>query len=646
MRALRGGAGPALTVAAGKRSRKQVTILDLTKRFRLDTVRLYKEKSIIMTMNFEALVRSFANAKSLETGNNQLVRYNAFSKEGQKAIALYDQAIAEMKRRDDQPLKNGKVDPTSWKYQAAIHGTFWDSLDELNKNAAQDTESGQEVLANEFNFFNTKEEFENGDSVVNNCTHFSKLWNQPILKTLTPDFKGDITETVSTDITINFMPWHRLYLENFENIVRSVLQDLSKQEGSSISAADAKTWALPYWEYTKEGQDTIPGGGFTDPSKLGLYEKSRSLKMQLEGKGLSDLTQPEQTVMLQYDLYKNLYDANDGSVSIFDFQVAGVEKSKAQNQFAAFATYNEQNPHNNFHDALGGITDSEEQRRTLWQYTTDYAANDNVSLWGYTRSQGTEDSTEDHNNQYEKALERYPQVLGSTKEVTVGPGLIGFVPTAARDPLFWMHHAYIDKVWSEWNATNNAAYLFAEDLAISPWNYEFFQENANGDIDLKTYSKWGNDPNAVISAVYNPNYAYDDLTNNNTQTPNPVLALIDNSNYRPTYQSQSVDQTIESFKNNEKGFIPLDLAIKLSTQEILNLRDLGINITAKIRYKAKMNASHNIAIFAGSSEFFKREGKIFSKCGAITHARMDLHLPHLKIQANYKVEAATFNPTT
>ena len=558
-------------------------------------------------MNFESLVNSFASTKSLETGNNQFVRYNAFSEEGQKAIALYDQAIAEMKRRDDRPLQNGRVDPSSWKYQAAIHGTFWGSLSDLNKNATKHIETDQEEPTNELNFFNTKEEFENGDSIVNNCTHFSELWNKPILNTLTPDFKGETNETVVTDITINFMPWHRLYLENFESIVRSVLQDLSQQEGSPINAADAKTWALPYWEYTKSGQDKIPDGGFTDSSKEGLYEKSRSLEMQIEGKGLSQLSQPEQTVMLQYDLYKNLKDTQ-GSVSIFDFQVAGVEKSKNQTQFTAFATYNEQNPHNNFHDALGGIADSKEQRKTLWQYTTDYAADDNVSLWGYKRSQGI-NSNEDHNDQYNDALDEYSKVLGDSDKVTVGPGLIGFVPTAARDPLFWMHHAYIDKVWSEWNATNNAAYIFAEDLAISPWNYEFFQDNNNGEISLKTYSKWGNNPNAVVSDIYYPNYVYDELTNNNTQTPNPVLALIDHSNYRPIYQSQSINQAIKSFKDDEKGFIPQDLAINLSTEEILSLRDLGVNITAKIRYKAKMNASHNIAIFAGSSRFFENQGK-------------------------------------
>lgn len=548
-------------------------------------------------MNFQALLNTFSNSTSLESGNDQIIRHNAFSGNGQKAIDLYGKAVREMKRRDNAPLDSGRVDPTSWKYQAAIHGTFWETLDELQNNATKE---------NDNNFFNTKSELKDGDSTLNNCTHFSKLWNTPIRDTLNPGQGFNENKTMITDITINFLPWHRLYLQNFESIVRSVLKDLSKVD-NTITLDDAETWGLPYWEYTQEGQDTIPGGGFTDPSNQGgLYEKSRSQIMQIEGKGLSDLQQPEQTVMLQYDLYDHLREEKD-FISIFDFQVAGVEKSKEQNQFAAFATYHEQNPHNNFHDALGGIADNQTHRQTLWKYTTDYAANDNRPLWGYNRNEGVNTDI-DHQEQYSQALKDYSNVLGGSDEVTVGPGLIGYVPAAARDPLFWMHHAYIDKVWSEWNATTNAAYLFAEDLAISPWNYEFYQANPSGDTVLKTYSKWGENPNAVVSSIYNPNYSYDELTNEVTETPNPVLALIDNSNYRPTFQTQTINRTLTSLKNEEQGFLPLELDINLTSQEILNLRKQGINITAKIRYKAQMNASHNIAIFAGSNKFFKEQG--------------------------------------
>jgi tyrosinase len=40
---------------------------------------------------------------------------------------------------------------------------------------------------------------------------------------------------------------------------------------------------------------------------------------------------------------------------------------------------------------------------------------------------------------------------------------MGTVPFAAQDPIFWMHHCNIDRLWVIWNQThanpNTAAYL-------------------------------------------------------------------------------------------------------------------------------------------------------------------------------------------
>ena len=31
---------------------------------------------------------------------------------------------------------------------------------------------------------------------------------------------------------------------------------------------------------------------------------------------------------------------------------------------------------------------------------------------------------------------------------------MGSVPTAPADPVFWMHHAEIDRIWAAWQATH------------------------------------------------------------------------------------------------------------------------------------------------------------------------------------------------
>ena len=33
-------------------------------------------------------------------------------------------------------------------------------------------------------------------------------------------------------------------------------------------------------------------------------------------------------------------------------------------------------------------------------------------------------------------------------------GSMGGIPTAPTDPIFWMHHAEIDRIWAEWQAVN------------------------------------------------------------------------------------------------------------------------------------------------------------------------------------------------
>jgi tyrosinase len=43
--------------------------------------------------------------------------------------------------------------------------------------------------------------------------------------------------------------------------------------------------------------------------------------------------------------------------------------------------------------------------------------------------------------------------LHGTVHVDVGTGTnMGYVPTAGQDPIFWMHHCNIDRLWASWNA--------------------------------------------------------------------------------------------------------------------------------------------------------------------------------------------------
>jgi tyrosinase len=54
--------------------------------------------------------------------------------------------------------------------------------------------------------------------------------------------------------------------------------------------------------------------------------------------------------------------------------------------------------------------------------------------------------------------------------VLLGPPM-DYVPTAPSDPIFWMHHAEVDRVWSIWQASNpgKGPVLSGKDAEMDPW---------------------------------------------------------------------------------------------------------------------------------------------------------------------------------
>jgi tyrosinase len=88
-------------------------------------------------------------------------------------------------------------------------------------------------------------------------------------------------------------------------------------------------------------------------------------------------------------------------------------------------------------------------------------------------------------------------------------GLMGSVPTAARDPIFWLHHANIDRLWSSWLALGNANPLDPawRDNAANSFNgrsYEFFDESGAQVTTIRVV-------NEVLDNVSQLGYDYEEL---------------------------------------------------------------------------------------------------------------------------------------
>lgn len=384
-------------------------------------------------MNFTQLLSRFnaPESRSLETSNSDRVRHNVYTSDGAKALALYEKAVGLMKEKSDQ----NPGDPLGWTYQAGIHG-LWN----LDFEQPVEFDSGGFVDFAVENGFDTRENILNGDTVLANCTHFAGFWNGS---------QGSIAQrtTVRNGASANFMAWHRLYLQYFEEIARENLR-LSGDP-------DAETWALPYWAYLNE-EETVMPELLRDP-KSSLYTPYRNPGFNA-GTSINDL---------------GFEDVQPATWSDSAFKGLG------STGYLSVGTRIENVPHNEFHVLSG-------------------------------RNGGL-----------------FPD----------GDGLMLPPGSAAFDPVFWIHHSFIDKIWSAYNKKDNAFYAFEYEFDQTPWNYAFLTPSRDGSLQKDVVSSWGDDSPNVISKIYNPDYSYDyfgTISNPVDEAgPNKVLSILQSPAFRP-----------------------------------------------------------------------------------------------------------------
>ncbi|MBX3210943.1 MAG: tyrosinase family protein [Labilithrix sp.] len=295
---------------------------------------------------------------------------------GDETLYWYGRAVAEMRRR---PI----VDPTSWRFQAAIHEYVraWDPLAEDGEELPSEDEQAR---------------------YWTQCQHAS--WY--------------------------FLPWHRMYLHQFERIVAAEVKKLGGPDD----------WALPYWNYSAGAPSRLLPAAFRVPASADnpLYLPDRDPACNA-GEPFADARDVD------------LGDCLDETVFEHDPASGGSSFAGAITAFShagAFAAHGvlERVPHGSMHGAVGGES-----------------------------------------------------------------GWMGSFHTAALDPIFWLHHANIDRVWEVWRrlergATNENT---ADDRWLEGVSFGFF------DVDRMPVEMRAKD----VVSIEALGYAYDD-----TSDPLPALA--------------------------------------------------------------------------------------------------------------------------
>jgi len=92
-------------------------------------------------------------------------------------------------------------------------------------------------------------------------------------------------------------------------------------------------------------------------------------------------------------------------------------------------------------------------------------------------------------------------------------GLMAQVPSAGFDPIFWLHHSMIDRIWAQWDASPIGVRPTLAELQAEPWTYNFIQPDGS----RITYTM-----DQLYNTVFNLDYTYDILVQA------PALAAADN----------------------------------------------------------------------------------------------------------------------
>ncbi|WP_161969146.1 tyrosinase family protein [Entomohabitans teleogrylli] len=259
--------------------------------------------------------------------NNTLTRYSVSSSEGKAMLEIYAKAVAKMMDTSLYPQGN----PLNWEFQWYTHFVRGDRTKAGEISRIYPSASYDKELAD-------------------------KMW--------------DTCQAHSGQREDFFLPWHRMFVAFFENIIRQV-------------SGEAQ-FTLPWWDYTDPAQQSIPEA-FRRPGDAlwgSLYRKDRW-----------DNTNQGH----------NITEGPGGAALTLDCMKSNFYSATASD--AGFCANLDNNPHGALHVDVGN-------RRGM-----------------------------------------------------------ASVPWAASDPVFWVHHANVDRIWASWNqaggknpdddAFKNATFVFA-----------------------------------------------------------------------------------------------------------------------------------------------------------------------------------------
>ncbi len=215
---------------------------------------------------------------------------------------------------------------------------------------------------------------------------------------------------------------------------------------------------------------------------------------------------------------------------------------------------------------------------------------------------------------------RSPGYDNKITQTNTRTGLMGSVPTAGFDPIFWMHHSNIDRIYQQWTNSENGTLITEQMLDNPAWGYVFF--DGSGDkVELT--------PGQVLENIYSLDYDFDDTPvyekEQNEVTERKVETLVV-SEVETAVASETV--SIGSIET-PKGYTGERQVIEITV--VFEVEPVGIWTVSVGHPKEKRSKDHGISTL-GYMTFF----------GAMHHAGHSGHdMTGMVATKTFKYEVAT-----
>ncbi|KAF9772953.1 hypothetical protein IL306_009291 [Fusarium sp. DS 682] len=273
--------------------------------------------------------------------------------------------------------------------------------------------------------------------------------------------------------TPTFSPWHRPYLAMLEQTLFRQVANVAKRfsESSKILEEDkkkytaaAKKFRLPYWDYYRPrgGQVTFPGvvDGSTTTSPYDYHAPKIFTKKKVMVKSLPDNElKPVDNPFFQYEFDASGSNRIDWKYSQLDVNLTDAKTRTLRHGGSEPVNVASMN-------LLLNKIREDEMRCSLAMI--EHGAYSNFRAFattGVDLEQKFKNILKRNTGSIEGLHGDYHGYIGGftgTGDNAVNSGHMSSVPVAAFDPIFWIHHCQIDRLFAIWQAANGDTHWFNE----------------------------------------------------------------------------------------------------------------------------------------------------------------------------------------